>query len=131
MPQQNRQWDPSTPGFIEAVLQVMIGLAALVIAIGALIFPAAFFGLLGGGMLAVVLFLVARHAGRILRRTENYARTLAWLMISQLVLWIGMAVLLVVGRVHPVGFVIGVSVLPVSIVMTLAWYAWKKSRLTL
>jgi hypothetical protein len=128
MPQEQQRWDPSTPAFVDAVLRTMIGLGMIVSIVGSVIRPAAASGFISGGALAIMLYLVAMQAGRVFVRTQNYSRTMLWLALSQLILWVGMALLLAVAKVNPIGFVIGASILLVAILVTLLWYAVRKRR---
>ena len=123
---EDERWDPTSPGFRIAILRMMIVLGVLETVIGSLLLPFGFWGFISGGALAIVLFLIAIQTGKVFERTRSYARVMLWLLLSQFVLWVGMAILLAVIQVNPVGFVIGVSILPVSIVLTLAWYAVRR-----
>lgn len=129
MAQEQQRWDPSSPGFVTAVLRTMIGLFLIVILLGILRYRAGIWGLLSGGALAMILYLTAMHAGRVFVRTKNYTRTMLWLMLSQVILWVGMALLLAVVKVNPIGFILGVSVMPAAIILTLVWYHIRKRRL--
>jgi len=112
--------DP-TYGFVREILWVMLGLWAIMLAVGLWRFPGSWSGLLSGGALAVALYLIAIRAGTIFLRTRRFGPVMTTLLVSQLVIWGGMAVLLAVLKVHPIGFVIGVSCLPLAVVLTLIW----------
>ena len=129
MPTESQRWDPSGAGFVPAVLRAMIGLGVAVVAIGAVGYWRGISGLVSGVVLALILFLVAMRAGTIFTRSGNFARTMFWLLLAQCLLWVGMAVLLAGIKVDPIGFVVGVSILPVAILVTLGWYAIRRSKL--
>lgn len=116
-------WDVADPRFLLTVLLAMLALGGVVTAVGTILAPRAFTGLLSGAVLASLVFLTALQGGRIALRTRQFAPAMLWLFGSQAVLWIGMAVLLVAARVDPVGFAAGVSVLPITVVVvTLYWW---------
>ncbi|HEY3377398.1 MAG TPA: hypothetical protein VGL77_07870 [Armatimonadota bacterium] len=128
MPIADSAWDPNTLGFTDAVLRMMIGLGVVVSSVGALCFPAGWLGFLSGAALAIALYLIARQTGRIIARDGGYRLAMLWLLVSQFILWVGMAVLLVAIKVSPLGFIVGVSILPVAMLATLAWYAVQRRR---
>jgi hypothetical protein len=109
----------------------MIGLAAGVLLVGTWICPPAFTGLLSGTGIALLLFASAILAGRVFVHSHHYGRTMAWLLLSQFILWVSMALLLVVVKVHPIGFAVGVTILPLSVLMTLGWYVVRGRRMSL
>jgi len=103
---------------------VLLGAATLVA--GAFLPRGLFFGLLSGVLLAILFYAATLQAGRIFLRSRRYAQVMAWLLGSQLLLWTGMAILLAVVKVDPVGFVFGISVLPGAIILTtLYWWLVK------
>jgi hypothetical protein len=119
------RWDVSNPAFLVTVLYVMVLLGAVVLLAGTLL-GGRFFGLLSGVALAILVYLTLLQAGRIFVTTRNFTLVMLWLLGSQVVLWAGLAILLAVLKVDAVGFVIGVSVLPGSIILTtLYWWLVK------
>lgn len=120
------RWDPSLPGFPVAVLQTLCGLYGLAVLLSSLFARSAFSGLLTGGGVAIALYLIALQAGRVLQRTRSFPKVMLWLILSQCIIWVGTAVLVTYIKVPPVGFVLGVSLLPSAIVLTLAYYAIRK-----
>ncbi|MHB9131889.1 MAG: hypothetical protein ACYDBB_12490 [Armatimonadota bacterium] len=122
------RWDPSQPGFIVAVLRTLVGLWLLVSLLGLLLFRSGFWGLFTGGLAAVALYAIAILTGKIFTQTSRFTGTLFWLLMLQFGVWIGIAVLLAVAKVHPLGFVIGVSILPIAIIITLIWYHVQRKR---
>lgn len=129
MASDSERWDPSLPGFLVAVLRVLLVLLALVCGTSAVRFPTALPGVVAGGILALALYLAALQVGRVFLRTLSFTRAMVWLLLQQFILWVGMALLLLVARVDPIGFVFGVSILPVAPVLTLVWYAIQRRRL--
>lgn len=123
-----QRWDPCTPAFVVTVLRVMLGLwvVASVAAIAA--FRGGAGGVAGGGLLAIALYLLAAQAGARLSPEARARRVVFGLLAKQLVLWAGMAALLVVVKVSPAGFVLGVSILPAAIVLALAWYRLRRRK---
>ena len=67
--------------------------------------------------------VVAILAGNTFLQHKQYKHIILALMLQQLLIWVAMALLLIVVKVHPVAFVLGASLLPLSIVLTLAWYS--------
>lgn len=126
MPSESQRWDPATFGFVTTVLRVMLGMGVLVVAGGLFGYRVGVVGIVTGAVLAILLYLVAMRAGMVFSRTKNYSQTMLWLLLSQFILWVGMALSLAVAKVNPVGFLVGVSILPVAILVTLAWYALRK-----
>lgn len=126
MTSADHRWDPSLPGFTTAVLRTLCGCYGVIVVAGMLASPPALSGLIAGGGLAVALYLIALQAGRVFVRTKNFAKVMAWLIVSQCIIWVGTAVLVAAIKVHPIGFVLGVSILPLAIVVTLAYYAIRK-----
>lgn len=124
--EQNARWDVSSPGFLVTILRVMALLGAIAVALGALAARAAFTGLLSGVVLALLFYLAALLAGWIFLRTRNLVPVMLWLLGSQAVLWVGMALLLTVVKVDAAGFAVGVSVLPGAVILgTLYWWLVK------
>lgn len=123
-----QRWDPSQPAFVVDVLKTLTGLWIAVSVLGALTIRPWFGGLLTGGLLAIALYLVAIQAGKAVALRRGHARVLAGLLLQQLGIWVLMAILLNVVKVHPVAFVLGVSILPVAIIVTLIWYAVQNKR---
>lgn len=78
-----------------------------------------------GGLIAVILFVSAARAGKVFTEKVNYNSVMFRLMGAQLVIWVGMAFLLAYFKIDGPGFVIGVSILPVAIILTLTWYLIK------
>ncbi|HEX2948896.1 MAG TPA: hypothetical protein VHV83_04920 [Armatimonadota bacterium] len=124
-----QRWDPNSQQFVIDTLRFMVGLWIAVSIVGTILYHTGWLGFLTGGAFALALYLVAIHSGRILASTGNYAQTMRWLLLSQFILWIGMALVLAVAKVNPIGFVIGVSILLVAILGTLGWYAIRRRRL--
>lgn len=114
--------NPTHSGFIFATLCTMVGLAACVSLAGAWVYRPACDGLISGSIIAISLFVIAMQAGRVLAHSSSFGRTMSWLLLSQFVLWVGVALLLTVAKVHPIGFVVGVSMLPVAVLVTWGWY---------
>lgn len=122
---QTPRWDVSNPAFLVTILSTMLMLGGVTILAGVLL-KLNFIGLLSGALLAIVVYLTALQAGRIFTNTRNFTLVMLWLLGSQAVLWVGMALLLGLLKVDPVGFAVGVSILPVSIVLTtLYWWLVK------
>ncbi len=113
---------PAKLGFIFAILRTMVGLAVCFSIAGVWIYRPALVGFISGAGIAISLFVIALQAGRVMTRSQSFGRTMSWLLLSQFVLWVGVAILLTVAKVHPIGFVIGVSLLPVAVLATWAWY---------
>lgn len=129
MPVEHSRWDPNSPGFVIAVLRMIIGSGILVCLLGTALYRPGFWGFLSGCLFAIALYVIAVQAGRVFQRSHAFAQVMLWLLLSQFVLWVGMALLLAVAKVNPLGFVIGVSVLPTAVVLTLGWYAFRRRRL--
>lgn len=119
------RWDPSTPGFVPAVLRTLLGLLVVCALVGAAAFPAHLGGITAGGLLAVALLLAAIQAGRVFAASGRFDKTMFWLLMQQFIIWAGMALIFLMLRVSAVGFAVGVSILPVGILLTLCWYLWK------
>ena len=126
MPADEHRWDPSTPGFVMAVLRTLLLLCALASLVSFLISSKLGFGVISGVVIAVGIYLNAMFAGRSFSRSSNFAKILGWLIIPQFFLWVAMACLLALVKVHPLGFIIGVTNLPISVLLTLAWYLIRK-----
>lgn len=123
------RWDPCTPGFVVSALRVTIALW-LLSSLGCLwVLPTAFWGVISGGFVALASFLIVIQAGRRLSPTARYARLMLGLFGCHLLLWVMMAVLLAVIKVHPLGFLLGASVLPVAILGSLSWYLYQQKRM--
>ena len=122
------RWDPSSPRFVGAVLATLVGLVAVASVLGGIGWPGRFTGLLAGGLVALGLYLVAIVIGVSVRRGNRYRLVMVWLFLLQMVVWLGTAFALVRGRVDIVGFVVGVSLLPLAILATLCWYTLQKQR---
>jgi len=121
-------WDVTGPGFLITILRIMALLGAIAIAVGLLLARGIFSGLFSGVVLVILYYLATLHAGRIFLRTRQYFRVMFWLLGSQALLWIGMAVLLAVVKVNGIGFAIGVSVLPGSIILTILYWWLIKNK---
>ena len=120
---QTDHWDIRQPGFLVTILRVMAALGIVATLGGLVCARPEFFGLLSGAGLAIALYLTAQQTGRILARTRSFSAVMFWLAGAQLALWGVMAVLIVTVKVDPLGFVLGVSVLPIAIVLTtLYWW---------
>jgi hypothetical protein len=99
----------------------MVGLWLAALLLGLAVWREGWWGLLAGGLLALALFGIAVIAGkRVLMLRGGCALFL--LFTGQLLLWAGMAYVLAVMKVHPLGFILGASILPVAIIVTLLWY---------
>ena len=129
MTAKERRWDPSQPGFVIAVLRMMIGLWFALGIGGALGCRQGFGGLVSGGLVAIALYLLAIQAGRAITQQKQYIQTFGALLAQQMIIWLLMAILLCVVKVHPVAFVVGASILPVAIILTLSWYALQNRRM--
>ncbi len=116
--------------FITDVLRTMIGLAALVLFTGALLAHLPWAGLLAGGLTAIGVYLTAMNAGRVFIRTQHFAATMAWLLLSQVVVWVAMGIAFLLCRVDAAGFTVSVSILPTAIIVTLLWYLRPLERST-
>jgi hypothetical protein len=114
--------EPVPYTFITDVLRIMIGLSVLICVYAALYNAVRLSGYLAGALIAIALYLTAMQGGRVFTRTRHFAATMIWLLLSQVVLWIGMAIAIIVCKVDTVGFAISFSVLPASILLTLFWY---------
>ena len=119
------RWDPSLPIFVEDVQRLIVILWLVVSLAGFIFFPPQAFGILMGGLIAVILFVSAARAGKVFTEKVNYNSVMFRLMGAQLVIWVGMAFLLAYFKIDGPGFVIGVSILPVAIILTLTWYLIK------
>lgn len=126
MPANDRRWDPSEPGFVMSVLWTLLLLCALTILTAFLISLKWGIGVVSGVIIAVGLYLIAMLAGRSFQRSRNFVKIMSWLLLPQFFLWIGMAWLLAEAKVHPLGFVVGVTNLPLAVLLTLAWYLIRK-----
>lgn len=126
MPANDRRWDPSEPGFVMSVLRTLLLLSALTMLSAFLISSKWGIGVVSGVIIAAGLYLTAMLAGRSFQRSRNFVKIMSWLLLPQFFLWIGMAWLLAGAKVHPLGFVIGVTNLPVAVLLTLAWYMIRK-----
>ena len=122
----DHRWDPSEPGFLLAVLRTLLFFCLLTLAVIFAVSSTAGIGAAVGCAMAIALYVIALQGGRTFRRTQHYAKTMGWLLLPQFLLWMGMAWALAVVKIHPIGFVIGVSNLPLAIVLTLAWYVIRK-----
>lgn len=123
------RWDPCTPGFVLTVLRATVVLwlaASLATFIGC---RALFWGVLSGGFIALAALLIIIRAGRQLSPTTRYTPVMFGLFCLHLLLWALMAVLLAFVKVHPLGFLLGASVLPTAIVGTLSWYLLQQRRM--
>jgi hypothetical protein len=123
------RWDPCTPGFVLSVLRATIALWLLASLLCIYIYRPVFWGVLSGGFIALAALLIIIRVGRQLSPTAHYAPMMLGLHGLHLLLWVGMAFLLAVVRVHPLGFLLGASVLPMAIVGTLAWYLVQQKRM--
>lgn len=120
---EHPRWDVADPRFLLTTFYVMAGLGIAVTVVGTLIAPRAFSGLLSGVILAWLLYLATMVGGRIAVYAKHFAPAMFWLFGAQVVLWLGMAVMLIVVKVDPIGFVIGVSVLPgTAVLVTCYWW---------
>ena len=127
---QRARWDVSDPEFLLTILYVMLALGVVTVA-GGLLLGAGFDGLLSGALLAVLLYLATLQAGKIFNRTRNFTLVMLWLLGAQTLLWVGMAVLLGFIGVDGVGFAFGVSILPVSVILTTFYWWLVKNKGTL
>jgi hypothetical protein len=124
--EKHPRWDVTDPGFLVTVLRIMVVLGVITIAVGVLIARQALNGLLSGTALAIMFYLAALIAGWLFLRTRNLILVMLWLLGSQMLLFIGMAVLLAVVKVDGAGFAIGAWVLPGAIILaTLYWWLVK------
>ncbi len=119
------RWDPSLPIFVNDVQRLMVIMWPVVSLVGLIFFRPQAVGILMGGLIAVILFVSAVRAGKVFTERCDYNSVMFGLVGSQLIIWVGMAVLLAYFKVDGPGFVIGVSILPVAIIMTLTWYLIK------
>ncbi|MEI7831681.1 MAG: hypothetical protein WCJ56_00560 [bacterium] len=119
------RWDPSLPLFVVDVQRLMVIIWPVVSLVGVIFFRPQALGILMGGLIAVILFASAMRAGKVLIENSNYNSVMFRLIGSQFIIWVGMAFLLVRFKIDGPGFVIGVSILPVAILMTLTWYLIK------
>ncbi|MHB9023760.1 MAG: hypothetical protein ACYC7E_06225 [Armatimonadota bacterium] len=116
------KWDPCTPGFVGAVFRTMLALWVGISLGGLLLFRTGFSGMVTGGLLGIALYLVAMLVARWISPKANYTWILVLLLLQQIILWGGMLILLVGFKVNPIGFVLGVSILPAAIIVTLLWF---------
>lgn len=114
--------EPIPTTLVTDVLRCMVGLSIMVTAGGSLFVPRLWSGLLAGSLVAIALFLVAMQTGRVLTRTMKMSSSMIFLQLAQVGVWIGMGVAIMECKVDPLGFVFSFSILPVAIVLTLAWY---------
>lgn len=117
------RWDVGQPIFVRDVWRALLGLWLVSSGISAVAYRGGFGGLLSGGLLGIALLWTAILAGNAFLQYKPYKRIILGLMSKQLLIWVAMALLLIVVKVHPVAFVLGASLLPLSIVLTLAWYS--------
>lgn len=122
--------DPCTPGFVVTVIRTMVLFWLVGMGGSLVVMREAFWGMTSGGAIALCAFLLVMHTGRQLSPTARYARLMLGLHLRHLLLWSAMAVLLAVLKVHPLGFLIGASVLPLAILAALAWYRVRYARLS-
>ncbi|HOS44170.1 MAG TPA: hypothetical protein PK794_10800, partial [Armatimonadota bacterium] len=115
------RWDPCTPRFLVSTMRMMVGLWIIVSAVAAGWFAPAFWGALTGGLVALAAFCIALRAGHAIAPGARFARIMTVLQLKQLALWAAIAVLMMVVKVEPAGFAVGVSILPVGILLTLGW----------
>lgn len=119
------RWDPSLPIFVEDVQRIILILWPVVSVSGYIFLNSRAIGILLGGLIAVILFVCAIRAGKVFTERNDYNSVMFGLVGSQLIIWVGMAFLLAYFKVDGPGFVIGVSILPVAILLTLTWYIIK------
>ncbi|OPZ85365.1 MAG: hypothetical protein BWY76_01439 [bacterium ADurb.Bin429] len=122
------RWDPCTPHFLVSTMRTMVGLWIIVSATAAGWFASAFGGALAGGLVAIAAFYIALHAGKTVTPDARFARVMAVLQLKQLALWVAIALLIMVVKVEPAGFAVGVSILPVGILLTLGWYLLPRGK---
>lgn len=122
------RWDPSQPVFLTAVFRTLLGLSVVTSLLALLLARPLFSGVSTGAALGLLLYLIALQAGSRLAKGTRYGQAMLWLIVQQCLLWVGMAIILIVLKVNPIGFVVGVSTLPLGIVLALAWFALQKRR---
>jgi len=124
-----QRWDAGQPIFVRDVLRTLVGLWLVSSGISAFTCRQGFSGMLSGGVLGIALYLVAILAGKALLQQKSYSRIMLALLWQQSLIWVAMALLLIMMKVHPVAFVLGASLLPLSIIFTLAWYILQRKRM--
>lgn len=126
--ERNPRWDVTGPGFLVTILRIMAILGVVTVAAGAFIARQAFDGLLAGAALAILFYLAALIAGWFFLRTRNLILVMIWLLGSQALLWIGMAVLLAVVKVDAAGFAVGAWVLPGAVIIAVLYWWLVKNK---
>ncbi len=116
------KWDPSQPVFIIAIAKVLVFLAVIVVLAGLIFFKYILSGLISGTLLALALYFTAVAAGRTAMLTKKYFVVMLGLLGQQFILWVGTGIAIIILKVDPLGVVISVSILPVSIFIALIWF---------
>lgn len=121
LPEQQARSDPSSLGFLKDVLQTMYVLCVIAVALSAIFYRSGLGGTAAGGVFSIVLFLVLLRIGVGLGSMGNI-RAAAGIAFEKIVVFGSIFILIVVAKFDPVGMVLGTSILPASIVVTLGRY---------
>jgi len=116
------RWDVTDPGFLVTILRIMSVLGVMIVVAGALFARGMLSGLFSGVVLAMLFYLATLQAGRIFLRSHQFVWVMLWLLGAQILLWVGMFILLAMVRVDAVGFILGVSVFPGAIIVTILYW---------
>ena len=100
----------------------MVFLAVIVVLAGLIFFKYILSGLISGTLLALALYFTAVAAGRTAMLTKKYFVVMLGLLGQQFILWVGTGIAIIILKVDPLGVVISVSILPVSIFIALIWF---------
>jgi hypothetical protein len=120
------KWDPSQPVFISAIAKVLIISALIVVISGVIWLKQMLTGLISGTVLALALYFTAVAAGRTTVLTRKYFPVMLGLLGQQFILWVGTGIAIIGLKVDPLGVVISVSILPVSIIIALIWFSIRR-----
>ncbi len=123
-----QRWDAGQPIFVRDVLRTLIGLWLLGCGISAVLFSQGFVGMLSGGLLGIALYLIALFTRKAFFHDKQYRHIMLALMLQQMLIWVAMAFLLLIVKVHPVTFVLGASLMPFSIIRPCVWYFVQRRR---
>ncbi len=117
---------PNPPALLRDVRRTMLVMFPISVAVGAAAFPSMVWGILGGGLLVLGFFAaLTRTGGRLC--AYGKIKTALWIVSEKLVLVVIVVVLLLVVRLDPLGIAVGVSILPVGVILASLWSLTRRS----
>ncbi len=114
-----------------AVEKWTLGLAALATAVSLFLLPRRFgFGVtVGAGLMALNAWVLRRLGARILGGFKRPGLAILLFNVKMAVLMLLVALILRYLPLHPVGFLLGISIFPLAIVAVAVRHAWSRAEL--